>query len=86
VKKTLTLEMPRKILEFIAVGKLKGSVQGKIVCLAGPPGTGKTSIAKSVADALGREFYRFSVGGLSNVAEIKGHRRTCESNSLSLLE
>jgi len=64
------------ILEFIAVGKLKGSVQGKIVCLAGPPGTGKTSIAKSVAEALGREFYRFSVGGLSNVSEIKGHRRT----------
>eukprot|EP00980_Cylindrotheca_fusiformis_P024378 scaffold11809_cov128-Cylindrotheca_fusiformis.AAC.17 len=64
------------ILEFIAVGKLKGSVQGKIVCLAGPPGTGKTSIAKSVASSLGREFYRFSVGGLSQVSEIKGHRRT----------
>mmetsp|Transcript_31463 Transcript_31463/g.76157 ORF Transcript_31463/g.76157 Transcript_31463/m.76157 type:complete len:1046 (-) Transcript_31463:2049-5186(-) len=64
------------ILEFIAVGKLKGSVQGKIVCLSGPPGTGKTSIAKSVAEALGREFYRFSVGGLNNVSEIKGHRRT----------
>ncbi|KAL3919177.1 MAG: hypothetical protein SGILL_003886 [Bacillariaceae sp.] len=64
------------ILEFIAVGKLQGSVQGKIICLSGPPGTGKTSIAKSVAEALGREFYRFSVGGLSNVSEIKGHRRT----------
>lgn len=64
------------ILEFIAVGKLKGNVQGKIVCLAGPPGTGKTSIAKSVAASLGREFYRFSVGGLSQVSEIKGHRRT----------
>jgi Lon-like ATP-dependent protease len=64
------------ILEFIAVGKLKGNVQGKIVCLSGPPGTGKTSIAKSVAEALGREFFRFSVGGLSNVSEIKGHRRT----------
>ena len=64
------------ILQFIAVGKLKGSVQGKIICLSGPPGTGKTSIAKSVAASLGREFYRFSVGGLSNVAEIKGHRRT----------
>jgi len=64
------------VLEFIAVGKLKGSVQGKIICLSGPPGTGKTSIAKSVAEALGREFYRFSVGGLSNVSEIKGHRRT----------
>jgi len=64
------------ILTFIAVGKLKGSVQGKILCLAGPPGTGKTSIAKSVAAALGRKFYRFSVGGLSDVSEIKGHRRT----------
>jgi len=64
------------ILEFIAVGQLKGGVQGKIICLSGPPGTGKTSIAKSVAEALGREFYRFSVGGLSNVSEIKGHRRT----------
>ncbi len=64
------------ILEFIAVGQLKGGVQGKIICLSGPPGTGKTSVAKSVAEALGREFYRFSVGGLSNVSEIKGHRRT----------
>ena len=64
------------ILEFIAVGKLKGSIQGKIICLAGPPGTGKTSIAKSVASSLGREFFRFSVGGLSQVSEIKGHRRT----------
>jgi len=64
------------ILEFIAVGKLKGGVQGNILCLSGPPGTGKTSIAKSVAEALGREFFRFSVGGLSNVSEIKGHRRT----------
>jgi ATP-dependent Lon protease len=63
------------ILEFIAVGKLKGTVQGKILCLAGPPGTGKTSIARSVAESLGREFYRFSVGGLSDVSEIKGHRR-----------
>jgi Lon-like ATP-dependent protease len=64
------------ILEFIAIGKLRGSVQGKILCLSGPPGTGKTSIAKSVADALGRQFFRFSVGGLSDVSEIKGHRRT----------
>jgi len=64
------------ILQFIAVGKLKGSIQGKILCMVGPPGTGKTSIASSVADALGRKFYRFSVGGLSDVSEIKGHRRT----------
>jgi ATP-dependent Lon protease len=65
-----------RILEFIAVGKLRGSVQGKIICLAGPPGVGKTSIGKSIARSLGREFFRFSVGGLADVAEIKGHRRT----------
>merc|ERR1712137_630488 len=64
------------ILQFIAVGKLRGTVQGKILCLSGPPGVGKTSVAKSVAQALGRKFFRFSVGGLSDVSEIKGHRRT----------
>lgn len=64
------------ILQFIAVGKLKGKIQGKILCLSGPPGVGKTSIASSIADALGRKFFRFSVGGLSDVSEIKGHRRT----------
>ena len=69
-------EVKDTILQFIAVGKLRGSVQGKILCLAGPPGTGKTSIAESVANALGRKFFRFSVGGLSDVSEIKGHRRT----------
>jgi len=69
-------EVKDTILQFIAVGKLKGTVQGKILCLSGPPGCGKTSIAKSIADALGRKFYRFSVGGLSDVSEIKGHRRT----------
>ena len=69
-------EVKDTILQFIAVGKLRGSVQGKILCLAGPPGTGKTSIAESVANALGRKYYRFSVGGLSDVSEIKGHRRT----------
>lgn len=60
--------------EFIAVSQLRGSTQGKILCFYGPPGVGKTSIARSIARALNREYFRFSVGGMADVAEIKGHR------------
>ncbi|XP_053209491.1 lon protease homolog, mitochondrial-like [Panonychus citri] len=69
-------EVKKRILEFIAVSSLRGKVQGKILCFHGPPGVGKTSIAKSIARALNREYFRFSVGGMTDVAEIKGHRRT----------
>ncbi|KAJ8792965.1 hypothetical protein J1605_003933 [Eschrichtius robustus] len=69
-------DVKKRILEFIAVSQLRASTQGKILCFYGPPGVGKTSIARSIARALNREYFRFSVGGMTDVAEIKGHRRT----------
>lgn len=69
-------DVKKRILEFIAVSQLRRSTQGKILCFYGPPGVGKTSIARSIARALNREYFRFSVGGMTDVAEIKGHRRT----------
>jgi ATP-dependent Lon protease len=69
-------DVKERILEFIGLGAFKGSVSGSIVLLVGPPGVGKTSIGHSIAESLGRPFYRFSVGGMRDEAEIKGHRRT----------
>ena len=69
-------DIKERILEFLAVGAWKGEISGLIVLLVGPPGVGKTSIGKSIAESLGRPFYRFSVGGMRDEAEIKGHRRT----------
>lgn len=65
-----------RIIEYLAVRKLKKDSRGTILCLVGPPGVGKTSVGRSIARAMGKQFFRFSVGGMRDEAEIKGHRRT----------
>jgi len=69
-------KLKKRVLEYLAVRQLKNSLKGPILCFVGPPGVGKTSIGRSIAKSLGKEFHRISLGGICDQADIRGHRRT----------